>query len=60
MSGELTEGQVRVTTIDWEGREESVVIADDYVIVTAGNRYVANTQVYPQRGTHVITIKQDK
>lgn len=54
----LNEGEVRVTTVDWEGREETIVIVDDYVIVTAGNRYVSHTQIYPGKGTHVITVKR--
>ena len=40
-----------------DGTSESVVLKDDYNLVTDGDCYVANVQVYRKSGTHVITIK---
>jgi hypothetical protein len=34
------------------------IIKDDYMVICAGSRYVANTQAYPTKGTHVVTIKR--
>lgn len=42
------------------GESESVVIRDDYVVITDGKRYVANTQLHGGAGTAVITIKTKK
>jgi hypothetical protein len=51
---------IRVTVEDLEtGDGESVVIADDYVVTTAGSCYVAHTQAYAN-GTHILTIKGRK
>ena len=53
--------QIRVTIEDLQtGEKESVEIADDYVLVCAGTCEVTNTQVYPTRGTHVLTVKGRK
>lgn len=50
---------IKVTVIDQEtGASDSAEIMDDYVIICAGNRYIANTEVY-NGGTHVVTIKVD-
>lgn len=32
-------------------------IDNDYIVVCAGTRYVSGTQLYPGKGTAVITIK---
>ncbi len=51
---------IRVTVEDLEtGDGESVVISDDYNLITAGSCYVDGIQVYGN-GTHVITIKGRK
>jgi hypothetical protein len=48
-----------ITCRDLEtGEQDSVVITDDYVVVTDGNRYVASTQFFPRSGTVIITIKR--
>lgn len=48
----------RVTCQDIDtGFAESKVITDDYIVITDGNRYVANVQHYPKGGTTVLTIK---
>jgi hypothetical protein len=39
------------------GDSQTQVIDDDYCLVTAGDCYVAGTQVHPVTGTHVITVK---
>jgi len=31
---------------------------DDYLVICGAERYVANTQVYPRTGSHVLTIKR--
>lgn len=38
---------------------EEKVIANDYVVITAGNRYVDGVQVMgkPGRATHIIAVK---
>jgi hypothetical protein len=51
---------IRVTISDPETGEqlESRVVANDYVLITAGNRYVKNVQ---QMGrTHVISVAVEK
>lgn len=53
----MAEG-TRVTCEDLAtGETESVVIRDNHVVITDGNRYVSNTQVYPGGGTTVVTIR---
>lgn len=51
---------VKVTVTDPDSGEvlEERVVEDDYVVITAGNRYVAHTQAHAN-GTHVLTIKRD-
>lgn len=51
---------VKVTVTDPDSGEvlEERVVEDDYVVITAGNRYVAHTQAHAN-GTHVFTIKRD-
>ncbi len=39
------------------GESASRVIKDDYNLVTDGDCFVSGIQVYPESGTHVITIK---
>jgi hypothetical protein len=52
---------VKVTVEDLEtGEKESTEIMDDYILVCVGTCYVAHTQAYPTKGTHVITIKGRK
>lgn len=48
---------VRVTVLDDRCRGETSVIDDNYIVVCAGRRYVAHTQVYPKSGMHIGTIK---
>lgn len=52
-------GGTRVTAqgVDDPADTESRVIKDDYNLVTDGDCYVANVQVYPESRTHVITVK---
>lgn len=53
-----TEG-TRVTCEDIAtGETESVVLKDNYVVVTSGNHYVSSTQRYGN-GTTVVTIKRE-
>lgn len=48
----------RVTCEDvTTGESESAVITDNYLVVTDGNRYLANVQHYPEAGTTVLTIR---
>lgn len=52
---------IRVTVLDTEtGDTDTAEIKDDYIIVCAGSRYVAGTQLYPRSGTCVITVKRDE
>jgi hypothetical protein len=49
---------IEVTVRDTEsGESETATIENDYIIVCAGSCYVANSQDYPIKGTHVLTIK---
>jgi hypothetical protein len=54
--GEPVRIQVTVTDLD-TGDSETKVISDDYIVTTAGNRYVASVMAY-KNGTHVITVKR--
>jgi hypothetical protein len=48
---------IRVTVKDLEtGKEESQEIVNDYILITAGNRYLAHTNAFGN-GTHVLTVK---
>lgn len=62
MSGtEKSEPGVRVTVTDLAtGESESKEIMDDFIVVCVGNRYIANQQFYPVKGTVVLTIKTDR
>lgn len=54
----VTEPAIRVTVADLlTGETKSHEIRDDYVVVCAGSCHVAHAQVYPAKGTHVLTIK---
>lgn len=49
---------IRVTVEDTEsGETSSSELENNYVVITGGSCEVANTQVYPTKGIHVITIK---
>lgn len=50
---------VRVTVHDIETGEEQTrdVPAGDYLLICVEPCHLDNTQVYPTRGTHVVTIK---
>ena len=53
-----TEKQIRVTIEDLKsGEKESVEVGDDYLLICAGSAYEDGIQVYPTKGTHVITVK---
>jgi hypothetical protein len=55
-SGEAA--RIRVIAEDLgTGHAESVVIADDYVLVCAGSCYLAGVEADLEAGTHVITVK---
>jgi hypothetical protein len=46
-----------VTITDTEtGKTQTEEVEDDYLVITHGNREVANTQVF-KTGTHQITIR---
>jgi hypothetical protein len=53
---------LRLTVEDREtGDREEVVIPDgEYFLITTSPCYLANTQAYPSKGTHVLTIKDRK
>ena len=50
---------VRITVEDLAtGEKETQEVEDnDYFILTTGRAEVSNTQVYPQKGTHVVTVR---
>lgn len=51
---------IRVTVKDLEtGEEESQEIVDNYILITAGNRYLAHTNMFAN-GTAVLTVKVDE
>lgn len=50
---------IRVTVKDLEtGEEETREITNDYLILTAGDYYVAHINAHAN-GTHVLTVKRD-
>lgn len=53
-------GPVKVTVSDPDTGEVlgEAVIENDYMVVCAGNRWVSNTQIAPNTGTTVITIRK--
>jgi hypothetical protein len=54
----MSKPQIRITIQDIEtGEREEVEIADDYVLICAGRCYQDGIQVYPTKGTHVITVR---
>ena len=51
-------GWTRITIKDMEtGEEECVEIKDDYALITDGKCELTHTQLYPTKGTHILTIK---
>lgn len=58
--GSAMSDTIRVTVTDPETNNllDCREMEDDYLIICAGRRYVANTQAYAN-GTHVITVKVD-
>lgn len=52
---------IRVTVEDIEtGETETREIKDDYILVCAGNYYLAHTNLYPRSGTVQLTVKVEK
>ena len=52
--------KIKVTVEDMAtGEKEEMTIWDDYILVTAGNRY-QDSVVAHSNGTHVITVKVSK
>ena len=51
---------IKVTVTDPDTGEVlgEQVIEDDYMVICAGNRYLAGTQAHAN-GTHVLTVKVD-
>lgn len=52
--------ELRITVEDLVTGEKETrdIAADDYVIITTGKCHVASKQIYPVKGTHVLTIKE--
>jgi hypothetical protein len=50
---------IRVTVVDLgTGATETIEVPlHEYLLLTTGNCHVSATQVYPKKGTHVVTIK---
>jgi hypothetical protein len=49
---------IRVTVTDTESGESSTAeVEDNYILVCAGTCHQDGVQVYPAKGTHVITVK---
>lgn len=54
----MPEKQIRVTVEDLKtGDRETVEISDDYILICAGRCELTYTNVYPAKGTHVLTVK---
>lgn len=52
---------IRVTVEDLDtGETETTVFFDDYMLICAGNRYLAHTNHFPGVGTTVLTVKTDR
>lgn len=54
-----TAAVLRITVEDLETGEQQTqeLPAGEYFILTTSPCYVAHTNSYPQRGTHVVTVK---
>lgn len=52
--------KIKVTVEDLSGEQEtsSAEIEDDYILVCAGDKYLAHVQTYPKSGTTVLTVKR--
>lgn len=49
---------IRVTVVDTEnGDTETTEIENDYVLICAGTCNLAHSNIYPTKGTVVLTIK---
>jgi hypothetical protein len=58
VSDDAPDPGIKVTVTDLKtGQSRSHVIQDDYVLVCAGNRYLAHTNAFGN-GTHVLTVKR--
>lgn len=45
-------------TDDETGESETVKVADnDYLLIVTGDCHLAHTNVYPAKGTHILTVK---
>jgi pyruvate/2-oxoglutarate dehydrogenase complex dihydrolipoamide dehydrogenase (E3) component len=57
----MSEEPIKVTVSDPATGEVlgEQVVENDYVVICAGNRYVAHTNAHAN-GTHVLTIKRDQ
>lgn len=54
----VSEKQIRVTVTDLlTGESETAEVGDNYILVCAGSAYRDGIQIYPTKGTHVITVK---
>lgn len=52
----MGEKQIQVTVIDLKtGEAETIELADDYVLIVAGECYLSHTQV--TKKMHVLTVK---
>jgi hypothetical protein len=57
-AGSATSIKVTVTDPDTGEVLGERVIDNDYMVICAGNRYLAGTQAHAN-GTHVLTVKRD-
>ena len=50
---------IKVTCEDLEtgDKSEEVIPEDNYLLIVTGSCELTNTQVYPMKGTHVLTVK---
>lgn len=52
---------IRVTVEDLEtGETETKVLANDYLLITTGSKYLDGVQTYPKAGTTVLVVKTEK
>lgn len=56
MSEDTRTDAIKITVDDGHGDVETATISNDYVLICAGNRYLANVQTHAN-GTVVLTVK---
>lgn len=51
---------IEVTVTDTETGESETATVEDFLLITAAPYYVAHRQMFPTKGTTIVTIKRDE